>query len=139
MATTRPWVVPTEVKDYSDFQQVKDRADAKLEKDIRRAENEIIQYLNRDFTELDSEGNPFFTDIPDDVIDATIILAESIAMNSVSSSKVEGLKSESFDDYSYVRGSAEDRINNLGLGSSLNPYIYASGSGSRTVLKMRRL
>ncbi|MGH0053348.1 MAG: DUF3199 family protein, partial [Sphaerochaetaceae bacterium] len=111
MALTRPWVTPAQVKAYTEFDVVSNRTDAKLDVDIRRAENEIIKYLNRDFTEIDPDteeryidpntGLPY-EDIPQDVLDATIILAESIALKSASSSRVEGLKSESFDDYSYT-------------------------------------
>jgi hypothetical protein len=150
MATTRPWVTPTQVKEYTDFQKVKDRTDPKLEVDIRRSENAIIEYLNRDFTEIDPEtgekyidpntGLPY-VDIPLDVIDATIILAESIALNAISSSRAEGLQSEDFDDYSYKRFSMDDFkwVTNLNLGPNLNRYILDAGSGKRTVLKLRRL
>jgi len=142
MATTRPWILPQNVKDYTDFQKVKDRSDPKLTVDIRRAENAIIEYLNRDFTEIDPETDlPYYTDIPQDVLDATIILSESIALNAVSSSRAEGLESEDFDDYSYKRFSMDDFkwVTNLNLGPNLNRYILDAESGNRTVLSIRRL
>ena len=150
MPLTRPWVTPAEVKAYTDFKKVSDRSDPKLVVDIRRAENEIIQYLNRDFTEIDPDtGLTYidpntdlpYVDIPQDVLDATIILTESIALNATSSSKAEGLQSEDFDDYSYKRFSMEDFkwVTNLNLGGNLNRYILDAGSGKRTVLKIRRL
>lgn len=150
MPLTRPWVTPAEVKAYTDFAKVSSRADEKLQVDIRRSENAIIEYLNRDFTEIDPDtgeryidpdtGLPY-EDIPQDVLDATIILAESIALNAVSSSRAEGLESEDFDDYSYKRFSMEDFkwVSNLNLGPNLNRYILDAGSGKRTVLRLRRL
>lgn len=140
MPTIRPWVTPTEVKNYSDFPQVQERADAKLLYDIRKAENDIIKYLNRDFTEIDPETElPYYDDIPEDVKMATVLLAESIAMSAIDEGKAQGMKSESFDDYSYTRGSADDNIGNLGLSSTLCPYILEKASGNTTVMKIRRL
>lgn len=148
MALTRPWVTPAQVKAYTDFQSVKDRSDPKLEVDIRRAENEIIKYLNRDFTEIDPDtgeryidpntGAPY-EDIPQDVIDATIILAESIALKATSSARVEGLKSESFDDYSYTRFTSDEWATSLGLNANLDPYILDAAGGSRVSFRMRKL
>jgi len=151
MPLTRPWVEPQDVKEYTDFPPVASRSDPKLVVDIRRSENAIIEYLNRDFTEIDPEteeryidpntGLPY-EDIPQDVLDATIILAESIALNAVSSSRAEGLQSEDFDDYSYKRFSMEDFkwVASLNLGGNLNKYILPdTGSGSRVVMKLRRL
>lgn len=38
----RPWVTPEELKEYTEFEEVKNRADSKLKIDISRAESSII-------------------------------------------------------------------------------------------------
>ena len=35
----RPWVTPEELKEYTEFEEVKNRADSKLKIDISRAES----------------------------------------------------------------------------------------------------
>ena len=45
----RPWVLPQEVRDYTDRPSVKERADAKLSVDISRAEQYVISYTHNRF------------------------------------------------------------------------------------------
>lgn len=45
----RPWVTPEELKEYTEFEEVKNRADSKLKIDISRAESWVIDYCNNRF------------------------------------------------------------------------------------------
>ena len=127
----RPWVVPQDVKDYTDIAEVQSRADAKLRKDISRAEKYVITYTHNDFSDV--------SPIPDDVKTAVILLAENYAHAAVVSAKRE--KSETFDDYSYQAYSSADisaGIDDLGLASLLDDYVKANPAGGVT-LRMSRL
>ena len=58
----RPWVTPEELKEYTEFEEVKNRADSKLKIDISRAESWVIDYCNNRFD--DPEKYP---EIPENV------------------------------------------------------------------------
>ena len=92
----RPWVTPEELKEYTEFEEVKNRADSKLKIDISRAESWVIDYCNNRFD--DPEKYP---EIPENVKTAVLLIAEAYAHNAVEQTKVR-LKSETFDDYSYT-------------------------------------
>ena len=96
----RPWVTPEELKEYTEFEEVKNRADSKLKIDISRAESWVIDYCNNRFD--DPEKYP---DIPENVKTAVLLIAEAYAHNAVEQTKVR-LKSETFDDYSYTAESS---------------------------------
>lgn len=128
MATTRPWVTPQAVKEYTEFDTVKARTDAKLAVDISRAEQYVIRYTHNEFESYDS--------IPEPVKNAVIILAESYAHNAVERTKT--LKSETFDDYSYTAESNVVDIADLDLGSLLDDYIIPEASGKIT-MRLRKL
>lgn len=129
--TGRPWIEPNDVKSYSDLADVQNRADAKLEIDIRRAESYIIKYTNNDFS--DAEKYP--DSVPDDIKVADILLAEYFAHNK---SVIGNKKSESFDDYSYTVEDATIDVTTLGLDTLLDPYIIPKTSG-KVNMRMRKL
>ena len=155
MAVTKPWIIPKDVKDYSDDVAIKgksetrkdsngedvnvviipERPDAKVSVDITRAEAMIIKYCHHDFS--DAEKYPA---LPKNVRVATILLAEAIAHNDyVSTVAYSNYKSESMDDYSYTAGDATAvSISGLGLESLLDEYVTSQAKGG-VLLRMRRL
>ena len=132
MAVTRPWVIPQEVKDYSDYQAVKDRADAKIAIDITRAEERVIAYTNNRFDAAD------LTAIPSAVKTAVILLAEAFAYNATIS-RGGIMKSETFDDYSYTLSEASPiDIPSLDIASLLDEYTIQKARGGIT-MRLRKL
>lgn len=113
----RPWVTPEELKEYTEFEEVKNRADSKLKIDISRAESWVIDYCNNRFD--DPEKYP---EIPENVKTAVLLIAEAYAHNAVEQTKVR-LKSETFDDYSYTAESSIIDVGKLGVESLLDDYV----------------
>ncbi|MBP5163232.1 MAG: DUF3199 family protein [Spirochaetales bacterium] len=132
---TRPWVTPGDVKAYTDNPKVADRPDAKLATDIMRAEEYVINMTHNDFS-----AEEYATTMPNAVKTAIILLAEQYAMSaSAMKSKTFGLKSETFDDYSYTAADeAAVSVDALDLGSLLDPYVLTQGSGN-VFMRMRKL
>lgn len=130
----RPWVKPSEVKAYTDIQAVQERAKAKLEMDIMRAEQYIITYTHNRFEDYD--------EIPAPVKTAVILLAEAYASyaNILKETKGGAFKSETFDDYSYSAGDGtfEDSIKALDLAALLDDYVVSQANGSVT-MRLRKL
>ncbi len=125
----RPWVTPEEVKAYSEYKTVQGRAAAKLEVDIARAEQYVINFANNPF----GDG---YASVPSPVKTAVILIAESYAHNAVEATKE--LKSETYDDYSYTAESTVVDVNSLDIGSLLEGYVIAQATGTVT-MRMRRL
>ena len=117
----RPWVTPEELKEYTEFEEVKNRADSKLKIDISRAESWVINYCNNRFD--DPEKYP---KIPENVKTAVLLIAEAYAHNAVEQTKVR-LKSETFDDYSYTAESSIIDVGKLGVESLLAGIIVNTG------------
>ncbi len=113
----RPWVVPSEVIEYTEYNQVRNRSESKLRIDISRAEQYVISYTNNCFDEYDI--------IPDAVRTAVILIAEAYAYNACSDEMSGGrrLKSESFDDYSYTSDGAYIDIGGLDVDVLLEPFV----------------
>lgn len=126
----RPWITPSDVKKYSDLENVKNRADIKLKVDIQRAEAFIISYTNNSFTD-----SKYADKVPEDVRVADIILAEYFAYNVQTVGKKT---SESFDDYSYTIASSTIDITSLGIDMLLEPYVMTKASGKVT-MRLRKL
>lgn len=128
----RPWINPEDVKNYSESEKVKARADGQLAFDIARAEKYIIFHTNNKF---DSEE--YSDELPSDVRMAVILLAEAYAKQSIL--KKEGnISSETFDDYSYTLNSETDIADSLGLEHLLDEYVLEKDSG-KVIMKMRKL
>jgi len=124
-----PWVTPAEVKAYSDRPEIAARADTKLAVDISRAEAYVKAYTNNTFP---SEKYPT---IPEEVKTAVILLAENYGVGSVKGTG--GMKSETFDDYSYT-ASEGSLVETLGLGPLLDGYVIAAPKNGVT-MKLRKL
>ena len=139
---TRPWVSPQQVKEYTDIAAVKERPDAKLSVDIARAEQYVINYTHNDFSDI-----AYATTIPDEVKYAVIMLAEAYANQAIVSAKQadiitvkKGMKSETYDDYSYsiAETTAEVDIAALNLSSLLDGYVLAEAKG-KIIVRMRKI
>lgn len=124
----RPWISPEDVREYTEVEKVKDRTDARLLVDITRAEQYVITYTHNDFNKYD--------EIPSPVRTAVLILAENYGHNAVLVSK--GVKSETFDDYSYTAADSASSIEDLGLAALLDDYVKAQANNSVT-MRMRKL
>lgn len=128
MAVVRPWVMPEEVKAYTDHAEVAKRDDAKLQMDIFRAEQKVISITHNHF---DGEE---YKELPDPVRVAVLIIAEAFAKNSIEKAKKQ-IRSETFDDYSYSVSSGIIDIDSLDLDYLLKDYLLDGGSGN-IVLRM---
>ena len=129
----RPWVIPEEVKSYTERQSVKDRSDLKLIVDISRAEQYVIRYTHNRFEDAE---------IPEPVKTAVILLAEAYAAYAADFGVKSGMyKSESFDDYSYTAADTVNIIENLNLGPLLDDYVIPERGKSKNAvtMKMRKL
>lgn len=128
----RPWVTPTDVRDYSGSAKVKARSDTQLSFDITRAERYVIYHTNNKFDSDDYAAGP-----PPDVKMAVILLAEAYAKQAIA--QKDGLmSSETFDDYSYTINSDADLIASLGIGPLLAEFVQEPGKG-KVVMKLRKL
>lgn len=123
MAVVRPWVVPDEVKAYTDHAEVAKRDDAKLRMDIFQAEQKVISITHNHF---DSEE---LKELPEPVRVAVLIIAEAFAKNSIEKAKKQ-IRSETFDDYSYSVSSSVIDIDSLDLDYLLKDYLLDGGSGN---------
>ena len=130
----RPWVLPKEIKAYTDIEAVQQRKKDKLEMDIARAEQYVITYTHNRFEGYDK--------IPGPVRTAVILLAEAYASYANQLKKTGGgaVKSKTFDDYSYTAGEGtfEDFVKALDLAALLDDFVIKQASGTVT-MRMRRL
>ena len=130
----RPWVLPKEIKAYTDIEAVQQRKKEKQEVDIARAEQYVITYTHNRFEGYDK--------IPGPVRTAVILLAEAYASYANQLKKTGGgaVKSETFDDYSYTAGEGtfEDFVKALDLAALLDDFVIKQASGTVT-MRMRRL
>jgi len=124
---TSPWITPGDVKGYTEHTDVQNRADSKLQIDIRRAEAYIKTYCNNDFKDVSSS---------EDIRTAAIIVADMFAHNAYQMAKT--VESETFDDYSYKASMETIDAASLGLDTLLDPYIKAASKG-RTIMNLRAL
>ena len=133
---TRPWVLPQDIRTWTERQVVKNRSDDKLTVDIFRAEQYIIAYTRNTFSD------PIrWSVIPEPVRIAVLILAEhyaAIAANLGTGAGAGMFKSERFDDYSYTIVDADFQIDNLKLGALLDEFIENTSPGN-VIMKMRKL
>lgn len=130
MAVNRPWVTPQEVKNYSDYVDVQQRADNKLRVDISRAEQVVISYTHNRFDDEALEA------IPEGVKTAVILLAERYAHTSYKVSRE--YKSETLDDWSYTANDTEVSIADLGISALLDEYVLPEASGA-LFMRLRKL
>lgn len=125
----RPWVTPSEVKDYTEYPSVKSRDDAKISVDISRAEQYIIAFTNNKFSDLE--------EIPAGVKTAVILVAEAYGYNACLAARE--MKSEQFDDYSYTATDAEPiDVGLLDIASLVEEFSQEKTRNGVT-LRMRKL
>ena len=129
----RPWVTPDEVRNYTEYLEVKNRTDERLAIDIARAELYVIAYTRNDFQNTDK-----FPTIPESVRLAVILIAEMYAFNAATGRGGQ-FKSETFDDYSYTLRDTDAKIDNLLLGPLLDPYVEGATAGTDIAMRMRKL
>ncbi|TCX51932.1 MULTISPECIES: DUF3199 family protein [unclassified Dehalobacter] len=130
---TRPWVTPAEVKDYTEFETVQNRPDAKLLVDIARAENYIIHRTNNDFTDVEK-----YQTIPEDIKIATKLVAEFYATTAPQDPQKK-YQSETFKDYSYTITSGSDKsADDLDISALIAAYVKPASTGTLN-MKMRKL
>lgn len=122
MAAVRPWVIPDEVRAYTDKEEVAERDEAKLRTDIFRAEQKVISITHNSFDSPELEA------IPEPVRIAVMIIAEAYASNSIEKSKKQ-IKSETFDDYSYSLESGMIDIDSLDLDYLLKEFVQDETRG----------
>lgn len=130
----RPWILPADVKAYSEFPKVQARTDAKLTYDIVRAEQYIIGKTNNNFAD-----NVLYPTIPDNVKLAVILVAEFYA-NTAAEDPTK-YQSETFDDYSYTRSESKLKdlnVEDLDLEALLADYVIES-SKVPVLMKLRKL
>lgn len=125
----RPWVIPQEVKDYTEIVAVQNRSDTRLTVDIARAEQYVISLTHNKFEDCEA--------IPSAVRTAVILLAEAFGNNAVEASRT--VKSETFDDYSYTASdSSTISIDGLDLASLLEEFTITTPNKGVT-MRMRKL
>lgn len=92
------YITPQEVIDYSTIPEVQNRDPKRLQIDIMRAEAKIDSFLpfNKKLKDIIKDPN----NIPDDIKVGIILYAEYYAYKQTFIQKT-GMKSETFDDYSY--------------------------------------
>lgn len=127
----QPWITPDDVRNYSCLADVKNRSNLQMGVDIRRAERYIMEYTNHDFSDGKYAGG-----IPEEVLDADVILSEYFAHNSAANGTAK--KSESFDDYSYTAEDSFIDMKSLGLDVLLKPYRAVKTAGTAT-MRLRKL
>lgn len=110
----RPWLTPQEVREYAELPAVQSRTDNRLAVDIARAQQYIVSYTHRDFV---------VEDLPPAVKTAALLLAEFYARSAIAGGQT--LKSESFDDYSYMAESSSLNIEELDLPALLDDFVQA--------------
>lgn len=119
-------ITPQQVKDYTDFPKVQERADAKLAFDITQAESDVFSYVGHRFTE------PEYIPLPDEVKTALILLTEHYALIRTDKALVKGYTSEKLDDYSYTRKDGDVFVNKPEIANLLKSFVKGgSGGGVR--------
>lgn len=130
----RPWVLPEDVKTYTEIEAVQNRSEARLEVDIARAEQYVITYTHNQFEDC--------TEVPPPVKTAVILLAEAYASHTNQLKRTGGgaLKSETFDDYSYTAGDStfESLVKDLDLAALLDNYVIVVPNSGVT-MRLRKL
>lgn len=122
---SRLWITVEELINFTEHDEVKNKSVVKTTVMISLAESKIIAYCKHDFS--DEEKYP---ELPDDVKNATLILADALCYND--SLNISGkLKSETYDDYSYTMDVSEvsTDFDSLGISTLLDPYVIPDDYG----------
>nr|DAH18958.1 MAG TPA: Head Tail Connector Protein [Caudoviricetes sp.] len=116
---TRPWITVEDLSSFTEHEEVKNKSAVKTIVMIALAESKIINYCKHDFSNAEK-----YPEIPADVKNATLILADALCYND-SLQLIGRLKGETFDDYSYTVETVEvsTDFDMLGISSLLAPYV----------------
>lgn len=127
-------ITPSDLKEYTVFDAVKERPDLQLESDIVEATVEIESIVGQDFT--DEEYQP----LPSKAKIALLKMAQFFALINSDESLVKGYKSEKIGDYSYTLSDGQT-IRRPDVYQLLKSYIKAAepATEGNTKLKVRRL
>lgn len=125
----RPWILPADVRRYSEIESVRKRSHEKLLIDIGRAEEYIIQYTGNRF-----DGGEFPA-IPAPVRTAALLLAEAYAHNAATSARL--ITKEKFDEYSYSAENSLVDVDGLNIAALLRDYVMTGKSDVK--MKLRKL
>lgn len=129
----RPWLTTDELKEYSDFDKVKNRSEVKLQTDITRAENYIIHRTNNEF-----KDDKYPEIVPTDIKLAAILVAEFYA-NAASITLQSEYQSESFKDYSYTKTTSLDKtVDDVDIDALISRHVLSPAKGEVS-MKLRRL
>lgn len=119
----------TQIKEYTEFQAVKDRCDnGKIAYDILKAEMEIFSVCGHKFEE--------YTEIPKEVQQVCIELSEYYALVAGDESSVKGYVSERIGDYSYQLNS-NNTIKKPTFLNMLKDYIKPNESSLRNKVRFK--
>ncbi|MGE6260875.1 protein YqbG [Heyndrickxia sporothermodurans] len=121
-------ITPSDLKDYTDFEVVKERLDAKLEQDILEAEVEIESIVGHDFSEYDS--------LPKKAKLALLKMAQFFALINSDESIVKGYKSEKIGDYAYTLADGNS-IRKPDVFSLIKDYIKDSSHQNEGTARLR--
>lgn len=124
-------ITSQDIRDYTSSSKVKSRTDAQLQVDIQRSELKLTTMTGRKITD------PIFSPIPSSIKTFLILWAEYYA--AASDFESAGMKSETFDDYSYTKseGAIIPIPDTLSL---IQEYIDKGGQiGTEVYMRMRRL
>ena len=134
---TRPWLTTEELKEYTDFEKVKNRSDKKLQTDITRAENYLIHRTNNDF------ASDSYSEIPMDIKLAALLVAEHYSVSASVDKQSDCLHSdfqgETFKDYSYSKKGITDKsVDDVDIDALISRFIVLPTIGTVN-LKLRKL
>lgn len=141
MANNRPWITPEYLRTYTNYDSVKNLTDEKLKFYIMRSEMYIIsigkKYYNIDF----SNAEKYPTPVDEGLKLADAITTEHYALTSTDDSTFKGLKSETFDDYSYTKyDNQTGSINDLGILDILGSLVPSATTTKKPVMmRLRKL
>ena len=119
-------ITPAQVKAYSTFDEVKERADTQLEVDIMQAEADVFAFVGHEFPLGE------YPSLPSPVRSALLLLSEHYALVRSDGSLVKGIKSEKLKDYSYTIGDNAVLAGKPEIANLLRSYVKGgSGGGVR--------
>jgi hypothetical protein len=126
-------ITPTELKEYSEFDSVKERSNSLLEHDILEAEVAAEEIVGHDFAE--------YSPLPPKAKLAILKLSQFYALINSDESIVKGYKSEKMGDYSYTLSDG-NTLNKPDVSGLLKEYIQEGTAvdNSKTAnLRMRSI
>jgi len=115
-------ITPEDIREYTIFDEVIERTDARLSYDIIQAQQDVFAFVGHRF-EL-----PIYTPLPEVVKLALVKVSEYYALINSDDSLVKGFKSEKIGDYSYTAGEGSE-TSSISLSNLLKDYVLPSAGG----------